>query len=79
MTTSSNSACRNIGPDGAPETSYRGVVLPTGMTPALASKLEEMVVRYVDAVGDSIGAEEPEWPFEFGIAVFREIVKTRVS
>lgn len=56
----------------------RSVVLPDGMKPALALRLEEMVSRHVDAVNDSIDDEEPEWPFEFGITVFLEIAKNRV-
>ena len=76
MATSSSGAAPQG--DGAPAECY-GVVLPAGMTAALALKLEEMVVRYVDAVGDSIDDAEPEWPFEFGIRVFQEIVKTRAS
>ena len=64
--------------DGAPDIrDCRGFILPAGMTPALALKLEEMIVRYVDAVGDSIDDVEPEWPLEFGIKVFQEIAKNR--
>lgn len=64
---------------GAPAREYRGVMLPDGMTPALALKLEEMVVQYVDAAAGSDDGEELEWPFEFGIKVFREIAKNRES
>lgn len=53
--------------------------LPDGMSRALALKLEEMVVQYVDEVSGSGGDEEPEWPYQFAIRVFREIAKNQGS
>ena len=53
--------------------------MPEGMTPALALRLEEMVVRYVDAANGSEDDGPLEWPIEFGIKVFREIAGRRAS
>jgi hypothetical protein len=56
---------------------FKGVVLPPGMTAALAARLESLVCEYVDAANGEADHVPIKLPFEFGIAVFQEIAKTR--
>lgn len=59
------------------DNTFKGFNLPEGMTPDMASKLEDMIVRYVDAANGSEDDGPLEWPVEFGIRVFREISRRR--
>src|SRR5581483_871185 len=62
---------------GAAEAGQRfsGVVLPDGMTPELAARLESLIAQYVDEACGEGDPESIELPFRFGITLFREIAE----
>jgi hypothetical protein len=51
---------------------YRGVLLPEGMMPELAAKLESLVCGYLDAANGT-GDDDIPLPVEFGVILFEEI------